>query len=161
MNARASAQEPEERAAFQPKSEVIRWRLHLRSAPDRVYEMLATDAGRAKFWAESTEERSHELVWNLLNEPKRIEGRILERLDNRRIKFEYFAGSTALFVLESDQDGGTDLTLEAGEVDPRFREEMTAGWVTVLMALKAATDFGVDLRNHDPERTWDHGFVDD
>lgn len=28
------------------------------------------------------------------------------------------------------------------------------------MALKAAADFGVDLRNHDPTRTWDQGYVD-
>jgi len=28
------------------------------------------------------------------------------------------------------------------------------------MALKAAHDFGVDLRNHDPELTWDQGYVD-
>jgi hypothetical protein len=28
------------------------------------------------------------------------------------------------------------------------------------MALKAAADFGVDLRSHDPGRTWDQGFVD-
>jgi hypothetical protein len=28
------------------------------------------------------------------------------------------------------------------------------------MALKAAADFGVDLRSHDPARTWDQGFVD-
>jgi hypothetical protein len=27
------------------------------------------------------------------------------------------------------------------------------------MAMKAAVDFGVDLRNHDPERTWFDGFA--
>jgi hypothetical protein len=37
---------------------------------------------------------------------------------------------------------------------------VAAGWVSVLLALKAAVDFGVDLRNHDPERTWSTGFVD-
>jgi hypothetical protein len=52
------------------------------------------------------------------------------------------------------------MTLEAGNVDDRFRNEMAAGWVSVLVALKAATDFGVDLRNHDPERTWEQRFVD-
>ena len=40
------------------------------------------------------------------------------------------------------------------------RVEVTAGWVSVLMALKAAVDFSVDLRNHDPLRTWDQGFVE-
>jgi hypothetical protein len=28
------------------------------------------------------------------------------------------------------------------------------------MALKAAADFGVDLRSHDPDRTWDQAFAD-
>jgi uncharacterized protein YndB with AHSA1/START domain len=127
----------------------------------KVYELLASDAGRARFWAEATEENGDKLIWRLLNQPGRIEGRILERIPGQRIKFEYFAGSTALFSLESDGKEGTDLTLEADNVDERFRREMTAGWVTVLMSLKAAADFEVDLRNHDPERTWDQGFVDD
>jgi uncharacterized protein YndB with AHSA1/START domain len=156
-----STQEAEDRAAFQPRSGEILWRLHLNSRPEKVYEMLATDAGRARFWAESTEEKADRIVWHLLNEPRRVEGRILERVPRQRIKFEYFAGSTALFILEPDGRQGTDLTLQASNVDERFRNEMTAGWVTVLMALKAATDFDVDLRNHDPNRTWDQRFVDD
>jgi hypothetical protein len=32
--------------------------------------------------------------------------------------------------------------------------------VSVLLALKAAADFGVDLRNHDPARTWWQGYCD-
>lgn len=145
----------------EPEPAQIRWRLHLRSRPDEVYAMLATDAGRARFWAERTEERGDALVWHLLNEPGRIEGRVLERVPGRKIAFEYFVGSTALFLLEPDGRGGTDLTLEARRVDARWVAEMTAGWVTVLMSLKAAVDFGVDLRNHDPARTWDQRFVDD
>ena len=39
-------------------------------------------------------------------------------------------------------------------------EETIAGWGSVLMALKAAVDHAVDLRNHDPERTWDQGYFD-
>ena len=55
---------------------MIRWRLHLASPPAAVFDLLATDAGRARF------------------------------------------------------------------------------------ALKAAADFGVDLRNHEAARSWDEGFVD-
>jgi hypothetical protein len=36
-----------------------------------------------------------------------------------------------------------------------------AGWVSVLLALKAAADFRVDLRSHDPQRTWSQGYADD
>ena len=40
------------------------------------------------------------------------------------------------------------------------RSEVTAGWVSVLLAMKAAVDYGVDLRNHDETRTWSSGFAD-
>jgi hypothetical protein len=56
--------------------------------------------------------------------------------------------------------GGTGLTLTDTGVSPLDRTEVIAGWVSVLMALKAAVDFGVDLRTHDPMRNWDSGFVE-
>jgi hypothetical protein len=31
---------------------------------------------------------------------------------------------------------------------------------TTLLALKAAADFGVDLRTHDPARTWEQGYAE-
>lgn len=37
---------------------------------------------------------------------------------------------------------------------------MIAGWVSVLMAMKAAVDFGIDLRNHDSDMAWAQGFAD-
>ena len=40
------------------------------------------------------------------------------------------------------------------------RSEVLAGWVSVLMALKASVDFGIDLRNHNPKWTWDEGYVE-
>jgi hypothetical protein len=49
--------------------------------------------------------------------------------------------------------GGSDLMLTDTADDPRT---MGIG----VPALKAAVDFGVDLRNHDPARTWETGFVD-
>ena len=38
--------------------------------------------------------------------------------------------------------------------------ENRAGWVSVLLGLKAWADFGVDLRTHDAARSWAAGFVD-
>jgi hypothetical protein len=40
------------------------------------------------------------------------------------------------------------------------KRQIAAGWVSWLMAMKAAVDFGVDLRNHDAERTWFDGYAD-
>jgi len=52
------------------------------------------------------------------------------------------------------------LTLTDQGVPPENRTEVIAGWVSVLMALKASVDFGIDLRNHDPNRTWDEGYAE-
>ena len=34
-------------------------------------------------------------------------------------------------------------------------DEEWPGWVSVLLELKAAADYNVDVRNHDVTRTWD------
>ncbi len=145
---------------FQEEKGHIRWNMHFRSSPDQVFRFLATDAGRSKYWAEKTTEKDGEITFHLLNEPKQIKCKILEDIPPRRYVIEYFASKVG-FELLPDKKGGTDLFLTAFDVDERWRMEMTAGWVTVLMSLKAAVDFGVDLRNHDPKRTWDQGYADD
>ncbi|HEX6386857.1 MAG TPA: SRPBCC domain-containing protein, partial [Anaerolineae bacterium] len=91
---------------------------------------------------------------------QRWSGRILEQQPPRRFVVEYFGGSMTTFELADDGAGGTDLTLSDAGVPAADRAEVTAGWVSVLLALKAAVDFGVDLRNHDPRRTWDTGYAD-
>jgi hypothetical protein len=132
---------------------VIRWRLHLAAAPEAVLALLATDEGRAGFWAESAAERDGAVEFRFPN-GEQWRGRVLERGPGV-FAVDYF-GSPARFELAEDGRGGTDLTLTHGDEHPDTRP----GWVSVLLALKAAADFGVDLRNHDPARTWDQGFVD-
>ena len=53
----------------------------------------------------------------------------------------------------------TDLTLTDEGIAAEDWAEVHAGWVSVLLALKAVADFGVDLRNHDAERSWDKGYA--
>ncbi|MGH9853879.1 MAG: SRPBCC family protein [Blastocatellia bacterium] len=145
--------------AFHIEKDVIQWRLHLKSPPSAVYEMIATDEGRAKFWAESAVE--HEgLIHFIFPNHQTWKGRVLKRRTARKLVFEYFGGSTVTFDLWDDGSGGTVLTLTDEGLKTSDRIEAVAGWVSVLMALKAAVDFGVDLRNHDPQRTWDEGFVE-
>ncbi len=132
---------------------MIRWRLHLAASPERVRELLATDAGRARFWAESAVEHDGAIRFVFPN-GFTWTGRILE--DEPEVFAVDYFGSAARFVLEADGGGGTDLTL----THPGEHPDTRPGWVSVLLALKAAADFGVDLRNHDPERTWEQGFVD-
>ena len=121
--------------------------------------MIATDEGRSKFWAESAVEADGNLHFIFPN-GQRWSGRLIERNAAQTFSVTYVGGSVATFRLEGDGRGGTDLTLSDEGVPEAERAEVLAGWVSVLLALKAAVDFGVDLRNHDTERTWDAGFVD-
>lgn len=123
-----------------------------------VFEALATDAGRARFWAEAAPEVDGVITFYILNyEP--FSGRILLRLEPEIFKLEYY-GTVVEFSLSGDGQGGTDLSLLATEVDESIRMEMVAGWVSVLMAMKAAVDHNIDLRNHDESRAWGTGFLD-
>ena len=72
----------------------------------------------------------------------------------------YFSNSVTTFHLEPDKLDGTDLTMTDTGVLPEDRVEVVAGWVSVLMALKAYVDFDIDLRTHDPPRHWDIGYVE-
>lgn len=140
-------------------SRPIRWRLHLRSSPETVYRTIATDDGRARFWAESATERDGQIGFVFPNGLNR-RGRITAAEPPHRYAVVYFGGSRCRFELTPDGRGGTDLTLTDEGVPPPDWAETNTGWISVLMALKAAVDFGVDLRNHDPERTWDQGYAD-
>jgi hypothetical protein len=132
----------------------LRWRLHLGSPPAVIHDLLATPAGRAHFWAEDAPSVGDGISFRFAN-GMQLTARILVDELPRVFEIEYF-GAVTRFTLDSDGDDGTDLTLTSDDQDP----ETAAGWVSVLLTLKAAADFGVDLRNHDPRRTWDQGFVD-
>lgn len=144
--------------AFQPEPDRIVWRLHLASPPDKVYRTIATDEGRGSFWAESALEIDGLVQFEFINGIS-YAGRILAQEPPRLWSVDYF-GSTATFVLDSDANGGTELTLINLGVPDVDRDEVTAGWLNVLLPLKAAVDFGVDLRNHDPSRSWHQGYAD-
>lgn len=144
--------------SFQFEAGVIRWKVHFRSPPEKVFEVLATDAGRARYWAEAAPEVDGVITFHILNyEP--FSGRILSRREPSLFKLEYF-GTIVEFSLTGDGRNGTDLSLVATEVDESIRMEMIAGWVSVLMAMKATVDHDVDLRNHDKSRAWGNGYAD-
>jgi hypothetical protein len=146
-------------AALRDDRTRVSWRVHLCAAPSTVYELIATSSGRTRFWAESAEEHdgviefrfSSGAIWR---------GRVLEQVPPRRYAVEYFGGSRVQFDFAGDNAGGTDLVLTESGILPGEWAESHAGWVSVLLTLKAAVDFGVDLRNHDPARSWDTGYVD-
>lgn len=135
----------------------IDWRIHLASPPWKVWRAWTTDAGRERFWAEASgaAEGGFDLAF-VNGEALRVE--VVEAQADRRLVFRYFGGSTVTVELAPDGAGGCDLRLrEEGAPDPLANR---AGWVSVLLACKAAVDFGIDLRSRDPARSWDAGFVD-
>lgn len=144
--------------SFQSESGVIRWKMHFISPKEKVFSALATDEGRARYWAESAPEVNGQVTFHILGyEP--FSGRILKKNPPSVFALEYF-GTIVEFSLHNDGKGGTDLLLVATQVDESIRMEMVAGWVSVLMAMKAAVDHRVDLRNHDKSRTWGEGYAD-
>lgn len=143
---------------FQADPDGIVWRLHLAAPPAVVYDTVASDAGRASFWAESAVERDGHVHFEFIN-GVRYSGAVLITDPPTTWMVEYF-GSTVEFRLEPDGSGGTDLTLVDTGIPAEHRAEVTAGWLNVLLPLKAMIDFGVDLHSHDPSRTWDQGYVD-
>lgn len=136
----------------------IRWRMHLPAPPERVYAALDSDAGRAAFWAESAVERDGVIEFRFINGYVHT-ARVLDRRPTAIWAVEYFAGE-ARFDLAPDDRGGTDLLLTHHGVTPGDWLEVYAGWLNVLFPLKAYLAHGVDLRNHDPARSWDRGYAD-
>ena len=137
----------------------IQWRLHLAASPDKVFGPLSTDHGRARFWAESTNELDGHIEF-LFPNGMTWRGEILENNAPFIFQINYIGGTITTFELASDGAGGTDLRLSDRGVPSHDYREVLAGWVSVLLSLKGAADFDVDLRNHDPSRTWDNDFVD-
>lgn len=142
-----------------PSARSIHWKLHLRSSPQRVFEMLATAEGRARFWAESAEQEGDAIDFVFPN-GQRLRAVILAAESPGLFAVEYLSGSRAEFRLASHPAGGTILELTETGVHAAELIENAAGWVSVLLSLKAAVDFDVDLRNHSPALSWDSGFVD-
>jgi uncharacterized protein YndB with AHSA1/START domain len=136
----------------------IRWRIHIPAPPETVYCALASDEGRASFWAVRAIERDGAIDFEFPNGVTH-RSRILEREAPRWFSIDYFGGR-ARFDLVPDGRGGTDLSLVHEGVAGDEWTETHAGWLNVLFPLKAYLAFGVDLRNHDRARSWDHGYAD-
>jgi uncharacterized protein YndB with AHSA1/START domain len=144
--------------SFQSDPQRITWRVHLTAPRAAVYELLATSEGRSRFWAESAEELDG-LITFIFPDGTQSLGRILQRVPGEVFAVEYF-GSVATFRLSEPAPGETELVLQNDGVSEDERVEVIAGWVSVLMQLKAAAQFDVDLRNHDPARSWRAGYVE-
>ncbi len=146
---------------FKEHSNVVNWKLHLVSPPEKVYSFFATDDGRTKFWSDTSETREGFFILGWMAEKSKAKCRILGQSRPHRFSFNYWGNTTVIVDLQSDGGGGTDLTLvEENFPKESHRLEHIGGWVTVLLGLKAAVDHGVDLRNHDKNRAWIQGYCE-
>ncbi|WP_299532447.1 SRPBCC domain-containing protein [Ulvibacterium sp.] len=136
----------------------ITWKIHLKSSPEKVFDLLVTSEGRITFWSEEATEKDG-IIHFLFPNGQTYHSRILRKTANKEFHLDYF-DSLVKFQLEQTENGETDLTLINGNVPESYFSKVHAGWISVLMNLKAVADFQCDLRNHDPKRTWDQGYVD-
>lgn len=136
----------------------IRWRMHIPVAPEKVFEALDSDQGRASFWAESAAQVDAHIEFQFIN-GYTYRSKVIERQPPRVFSIEYMGGPVR-FELTPDGQDGTDLLLTHSGTSRDKWNEVHAGWLNVLFPLKAWLTFGVDLRNHDPDRCWDHGYAD-
>ena len=123
-----------------------------------MFDALATAGARAAFWAEfAVESDGGSSSGSSRATPTR--SRIVERDPPRMFAIDYF-GAVARFELVPDGAGGTDLLLTHDGVPAHEWNEVHAGWLNVLLPLKAWLAHRVDLRNHDATRSWDQGYAD-
>jgi uncharacterized protein YndB with AHSA1/START domain len=132
--------------------------MHLPVPRERVFDALDTAEGRSAFWAESAKECDGSIEFRFTNGVE-YRSKILERRRPEVFAVDYMGGP-ARFEMSPDGAGGTDLLLTHEAVAPEEWNEVHAGWLNVLFPLKAWVVHRIDLRNHDPERLWDHGYAD-
>jgi uncharacterized protein YndB with AHSA1/START domain len=146
---------------FKEHANIVNWKLHLASPPERVYSFIATDEGRTKFWSDTSEEEDGFFTLGWKSEKSKARCKILDGSPPRKFSFHYWANTTVTFELQNDGRGGTDLILvEENFPNESHRLEHVGGWVSVLLGLKAVVDHGVDLRNHDENRAWIQGYCE-
>lgn len=135
----------------------IRWKVAFASPPERVFAALATEEGRRSFWAVRAEERDGAIQFVFPNGVRCV-APVRASDPPRRFELDYFGARTRFDIASAS--GGAILTLTAENVPEGEWTEAHAGWVAVLLAMKAYVDFGIDLRNGEASLSWDEGFID-
>ena len=139
------------------KTAPIIWRLHLSSPAERVYAAWTDAAQHPGFWCERSEATATGFRLEFIDGT--VEAcELLESEPNQRLLFRYFGCPVDITLAAAD--GGTDLTLRTTGASAAEWADVNAGWLNVLLPFKAFVDHGLDLRNHDPRRTWRERFVD-
>lgn len=133
------------------------WKMHLKSSPEEVFQYLTTDEGREAFWAYKSIQRDNSF------ELTHYDGSICEVLtiSKTKLKFEFIYNRTIVAInLIDDGNGGTELLLNNKNIQDDDYEKVSNKWISTLLSLKAACDFKIDIRNQDPSKSYDIGYID-
>lgn len=123
----------------------------------KLYSIFNSNEGRASFWAESAIEENGIIHFSFPN-GQCYNAVLLNKIPGKQISLLYF--DTVLTInLYPEQVGAIVEVVNENVPDDEYAE-MKAGWVSVLMALKASADHGIDLRNHSAHKNWDTAYVD-
>ena len=141
---------------FTPGEPIV-WRVSLASAAEDVFALLATDEGRERHWARRSRTTDDGFELEFAGGLKEHVV-VLESTPPTRMRIRYFGSESELMLKPSD--GGCVLEVTCRCEDDAAWLEFFPGWVSWLLVLKAAADFGVDLRNGSPERSWNERYVD-
>jgi hypothetical protein len=139
--------------------ENVEWKIHLRSHREKVFEFLTTDKGRSLFWAEFTVEEKG-VIHFVFPSGQEYKSVIVEKNHPDTFAIEYFHSLVIFHLTSFHGEHGTDLQLINKNIPIEEHDQVTTGWISVLLSLKAAVDFGVDLRNHNPMKCWKQKYVD-
>lgn len=113
----------------------LQWRVHLNATPEGVYELLSTDGGRESFWAESSKAFNDE-VSLAFPDLSTTTVRILLEHPPHVLEMDYF-GVPTRFVMQRAGEHSTVLEVTASNVPAHDMVDLAAGWVSVLLNLKA------------------------
>jgi len=154
----APAPAPESQEEALPETG-LRCRVRLRSDRETVWWYLDSPEGRAAFWAQAADERDNAIHFAFAGGDS-LEAPILERRPPECLALRYFGGSPVRITLDPWPGGGTCLTVTEPDPPAAEREDQARGWIAWALMLKAAADYGIDLRNQDPQAGWREGFAD-
>jgi uncharacterized protein YndB with AHSA1/START domain len=141
----------------------INMSVKLATSRDRVWQALTTPSGITSWWSERAEiEPSDGGLLRLLFPNRRmLDSKVIMCRPPHFLSFVYFGGTRASFEVTSHPAGGSVVTVsDSGFSSQEDYAETLAHWASVLLALKAFLDFGVDLRNHTSAFNWEKGYVD-
>ncbi|HEX9412846.1 MAG TPA: SRPBCC domain-containing protein [Ktedonobacterales bacterium] len=143
--------------------DIIHASVKLAASRDRVWQAITTPSGITSWWAERAEIQPMDggLLRLLFPNRRTLDSKVVQCRPSQMMSFVYFGGTRAQFEVHTATPGGTSLTVtDRGFSSQEDYAETLAHWTSVLLALKAYIDFGVDLRNHTPVFNWEQGYVD-